>query len=173
MPLGIAPYTTYLTLYSAAPEIKGRWSVTTVPGTVGGDNSVAGGGTGCAIIKKSKNQKEAWEFLKWWTSAETQTRYSNNVESLLGMLGRQSTATVEALKNLAWDSGDLESITEQWSRVKEVPEVPGSYYLGRALDQAYWSVLNDGVNAKDAIVKWSKSADSEIDRKIKEYSKGE
>lgn len=170
MPIGIAPYTTYLTLYSAAPEIKGRWSVACVPGTTGGNNSVAGGGTGCAIIKKSQNQEEAWEFLKWWTSAETQTRYSNNVESLIGMLGRQATATVDGLKNLAWNSGDLDMILNQWSRVKEVPEVPGSYYLGRALDQAYWSVLNDGVNAKDAIVKWSKTADSEIKRKIQEYS---
>ena len=170
MPLGIAPYTTYLTLYSAAPEIKGRWAVACVPGTTGGNATVAGGGTGCAIIKRSPNQQEAWEFLKWWTSADTQTRYSNNVESLLGMLGRQATATVDGLKNLAWNSEDFATISEQWSRVQEVPEVPGSYYLGRALDQAYWSVLNDGVNAKDAIVKWSMTADSEIQRKIQEYS---
>lgn len=170
MPLGIASYTTYLTLYSAAPEIQGRWAVACVPGMTGGNASVAGGGTGCAIIKRSSNQQEAWEFLKWWTSADTQTRYSNNVESLLGMLGRQATATVDGLKNLAWDTDDFATIQEQWSRVQEVPEVPGSYYLGRALDQAYWSVLNDGVNAKDAIVKWSMTADSEIQRKIQEYS---
>lgn len=173
MPLGISTYTTYLTLYSAAPEIKGRWSIASVPGTAGGNDSVAGGGTGCSIIEKSKNKKEAWEFLKWWTAADTQTRYSNNVESLIGMLGRQATATVGALEKMAWDSEDLEKILTQWAKVKEVPEVPGSYYLGRALDQAYWSVLNDGVNAKDAIVKWSKAADSEITRKIQEYSEGE
>lgn len=169
MPLGIAPYSTYLTLYSAAPEIKGRWSVACVPGTEGGNDSVAGAGTGCAIIKESENREEAWEFLKWWTSAETQTRYSNNVESLLGMLGRQTTATVEGLKNLAWDKDDLEIILSQWEKVNEVPEIPGSYYLSRALDQAYWSVLNDGVNAKDAIAKWSQVADAEITRKIEEY----
>jgi len=169
MPLGIAPYSTYLTLYSAAPEIKGRWSVACVPGTKDGNNSVAGAGTGCAIIKKSKNKEEAWEFLKWWTSADAQTRYSNNVESLIGMLGRQQTATVDALQNLAWDNQDLDVITEQWSRVKEVPEVPGSYYFSRALDQAFWSVINDGVNAKDAITKWSQTADAEIERKIEEY----
>ena len=89
------------------------------------------------------------------------------------MLGRQATATVGALEKMAWDSEDLEKILTQWTKVKEVPEVPGSYYLGRALDQAYCSVLNDGVNAKDAIVKWSKAADSEITRKIQEYSEGE
>ena len=169
MPLGIAPYSTYLTLYSAAPEIKGRWSVAGIPGTKDGNDSVAGAGTGCAIIKASENRKEAWEFLKWWTSAETQTRYSKNVESLLGMLGRQTTATVEGLKNLAWDKDDLDIILSQWEKVNEVPEIPGSYYLSRALDQAYWSVLNDGVNAKDAIVKWSQVADAEIARKINEY----
>ena len=85
------------------------------------------------------------------------------------MLGRQTTATVDALKGLAWDNDDLEILLEQWSRVREVPEVPGSYYLSRAIDQAYWSVLNDNINAKDAITKWSQVADDEIARKIEEY----
>ncbi len=170
MPLGIAPYSTYITLYSAAPEIKGRWAVACVPGIEGGSNSVAGAGTGCSIIRKSPNRENAWKFLKWWTSADTQIRYSNNVESLIGMLGRQQTANVEALNGLAWDKQDLAVINEQWSRVNEVPEVPGSYYFSRALDQAFWSVINDGTNAKDALSKWSKVADAEIQRKIKEYS---
>ena len=170
MPLGIAPYSTYITLYSAAPEIKGRWAIACVPGTEGGNNTVAGAGTGCAIIKKSPNRDNAWKFLKWWTSADTQIRYSNNVESLIGMLGRQQTANVEALNGLAWDKKDLAVINEQWSRVNEVPEIPGSYYVVRALDQAYWSVINDGTNAKDALAKWSKVADAEIARKIKEYN---
>ncbi len=169
MPLGIAPYSTYMTLYSAAPEIEGRWSIAPVPGTAGGNNSVAGAGTGCVILKKSPHIDKAWEFLKWWTSAETQTRFSSNIESLLGMLGRPQTATVDAFRALRWDRGDLDVLLEQWSRVREVPEVPGSYYLSRALDQAYWSVLNDNVGVRDAVVKWSGVADAEIDRKIREY----
>ncbi len=169
MPLGIANYSTYNTLYSAAPEIKGRWAVACVPGVKGGNNSVAGAGTGCAVIKKSDKREKAWEFLKWWTSAEAQTRYSNNVESLLGMLGRPQTSNVEALNSLAWDKSDLKILNEQWSRVREVPEIPGSYYVGRAIDQAFWSVMNDGTNAMDAISKWSETADAEITRKIKEY----
>lgn len=170
MPLGIAPYTLYMTLYSAAPEIAGRWSVATVPGTTGGNDSVAGAGTGCAIINKTKHKEEAWEFLKWWTSAEIQTKYSRNIESVLGMLGRPQTSTVNALTSLAWDKRDLNIILEQWSKVVEQPEVPGGYYLSRALDQAFWSVLNDNVAAKDAVVKWADVADGEIARKIKEYS---
>jgi ABC-type glycerol-3-phosphate transport system substrate-binding protein len=172
MPLGIAPYTTYMTIYSAAPEIKGRWSIANVPGFTEENNYVAGGGTGCSIIKKSSHQKEAWEFLKWWTSTETQIRYSNNVESILGMLGRATTSNVEAFKNMSWNPADLEKLLSQWDKVKEIPEAPGSYYLTRAVDQAYWSVINDNINHKDAITEWSKIADNEIERKIKEYSKG-
>ena len=169
MPLGIAPYTTYLTLYSAAPEIYGRWSMANVPGTEGGNAYVAGGGTGCSIIKATEHPKEAWEFLKWWTSAETQIRYCNNVESILGVLGRTATANVEAFQNFSWNPQDLEKLLSQWENVREVPEVPGSYYLARAVDQAFWSVMNNDTNPKDAITKWSEVADNEIARKIEEY----
>ena len=70
----------------------------------------------------------------------------------------------------SWDAEHLEILNEQWENVEEVPEVPGSYYLSRAIDQAYWTVINGGSNAKDAIVKWSEIADDEIARKIREYS---
>lgn len=169
MPLGIAPYTTYMTIYSAAPEIQGRWSIANVPGTVGGNNYVAGGGTGCGIVKESKNQQEAWEFLKWWTSKDTQVEYSRNVESILGVLGRISTSNVEAFKELNWDPGDLKKLLAQWECVREIREVPASYYVTRAVDQAFWSVINDGSNPQDAIKKWAKIADNEILRKLKEF----
>lgn len=170
MPLGIAQYSVYLTLYDAAPEIKNRWAVANVPAATDGNGYVAGSGTGCAIVKKSKHQEAAWEFLKWWTSAETQTRYSNNVESVLGMLGRPQTSNVEAFKSIAWDTEDKENILLQWEQVREIPEIPGSYYLTRSVDQAFWQVINGKANVKDAVVKWSRTADSEIERKIKEYS---
>ncbi len=169
VPLGIAPLATYMNLYSAAPEIAGRWSVALVPASQNGDRTIAGAGTGCGIISKSKHKDEAWEFLKWWTSAETQTRYNNNVESLLGMIGRTTTANVEAFQNLAWDSEHLSVMEQQRLQVKEVPEVPGSYYLSRAIDQAFWTVVNGETNSKDALMKWCKIADDEIERKIKEY----
>lgn len=169
MPLGIATYTTYMTLYSAAPEIQGRWEIANVPGTADGNNYIAGAGTGCGIVEASDNKSEAWEFLKWWTSADTQVRYCNNVESILGMLGRISTSNVEAMTRLSWDPNDLQKIMAQWECVREYPEIPGGYYLTRAIDQAFWSVINDDTNAKDAVTKWSKAADNEIERKIKEY----
>lgn len=170
MPLGIATYSTYLTLEAAAPEIQGKWAMAPVPGVEEGSTAVAGSGTGCSIIKKSDNKKNAWEFLKWWTSADTQLRYSNQVEAMLGLVGRQQSANVEAIKNMAWGNNAEEVILEQWSRVEEVPEIPGSYYLTRAIDQAYWESINENKDARTILTKWGKIADAEIERKIKEYN---
>ncbi len=169
MPLGIAPYTTYMTLEDAAPEIKGKWSIACVPGVDSGSSTVAGSGTGCGIVSKSSHKKEAWEFLKWWTSAETQLRYSNNVESMLGAVGRQYTSNVEAFTNMSWDTKSKEILLEQWSRVEEVPEIPGSYYLTRAIDQAYFAVLNNNEDYQTTMDKWNDIANGEISRKIEEY----
>ncbi len=141
MPLGIAQYSVYLTLYDAAPEIKNRWAVACVPSTDGGNGFVAGSGTGCGIVKKSKHKAAAWEFLKWWTAADTQVRYSGNVESVLGMLGRPQTSNVEALESLAWNAEDKANILKQWESVREIPEIPGSYYLTRSVDQAFSQVI--------------------------------
>ena len=170
MPLGIATYNTYMTLEDAAPEIKGKWAIACVPGVEGGSAAVAGSGTGCSIVKKSKNINEAWEFLKWWTSDDTQLRYSNNIESILGTVGRVQSANVNAVSRMAWDDDTKATLLEQWSRIEEVPEIPGSYYLTRAVDQAYWAVVNNSDNYQTTMEKWAKIANGEITRKIKEYS---
>ena len=169
MPLGIAPYTLYLTLSQAASGIQGRWSVEPVPSFTSENKAITGAGTGCAIVAKSSHVDEAWEFLKWWTSAQTQARYSRNLESVLGLVGRHPTATVEAFADLAWEPEVRNNLMAQWENVEELPEIPGSYYLTRAIDQAFWAVVTGESNGKDAILKWSEVADAEISRKIKEY----
>ena len=172
-PLGIASYTQYNTLKAAATEIDGKWGIAPIPGTVQEDGTInisqCGSGSGCCILNKSDNKDEAWEFLKWWTSAEIQTRYSQNLESILGPTARIATSTVEALGNYSWNAGDREILFKQWENVVEIPELPGSYHLARSLDQAFLEVVNGKSTPNDAMVKWSKSANNEIQRKIAEY----
>ncbi|MBO5745481.1 MAG: extracellular solute-binding protein [Clostridia bacterium] len=174
-PLGIASYTTYTQLTQAAPEIQGRWKITAIPGILQEDGSVyrpiAGSGTGCSVVKRSPNKDLAWQFLCWWTSADTQLRYNNNVESILGAVSRTATANVEAFSSYSWNADDLEILLEQWGHVEELPELPGGYYVSRAVDQAYWAVLNGNDNEKDAMLEWGKVSDNEIARKIAEYAK--
>ena len=70
---------------------------------------------------------------------------------------------------MGWDKNDLSVLVEQQSYIEEIPEIPGSYYLSRSVDQAYWTVINGKSSVKDALTKWGKEADKEIARKISEY----
>ena len=174
MPMGIQNYTMYIQLTMAAPEITGKWKMVPIPGFKGEDGTInncqAGSGTGCGILKVSKNPKLGWEFLKWWTRADTQLNYSNNCESILGVSGRVATANPEALRRMGWDKDSLNSLISQWKRIKEVPEIPGSYYTARSIDQAYWNVVNNSKNAKDMMIKWAEISDAEIERKRNQYN---
>ncbi len=174
IPLGIANYTQYQTFAVAASEIEGKWSVHPIPGVLQADGTVnnicSGSGTGCVIMKSSKNKNAAWEFLKWWISEDTQYSYSFNVEAIIGQSGRIATSNVKALSRLSWDREALAVILEQWEKVREIEEVPGSYYVSRSIDQAFWAVNNDTDDYKTAITDWAKTSDNEIKRKIKEYA---
>jgi len=173
MPMGIQNYSTYIQFTMAAPEITGKWKMAPIPGFMREDGTInncqAGSGSGCGILKASKNHALGWEFLKWWTSAETQLTYSNNCESILGVSGRVATANPEALSKMGWDKESVKVLLEQWSKMKEVPEVAGSYYTARSIDQAYWNVVNNAQNAKDMLIKWAEISDAEIERKRNQY----
>lgn len=173
-PLGIAPYTVYTELKAAAPEIDGRWTVSVIPGTEDENGNInhssAGSGAGCAITKLSKNPKNAWEFLKWWTSSEVQLKYSNTLESVLGPLGRVATANVEAFSQMDWDVEMYDSILEQYNSTVEIPEIPGGYYTARGIDQAFWNVTELGKDPTEMLTKWGEIVNTEIARKISEYS---
>lgn len=174
MPLGIAQYSLYTQILTAAPEISDKWGIALIPGieksdgTV--DHSISGAGSGVSILKISENKEAAWEFIKWWTDADTQYSYSENLECVLGPTGRVMTSNIEAFSQMSWSKADKQILLKQWSDVVEVPEVPGSYYLARSIDQAYWEVMNDKNTPKESLIKWTKVANAEIERKIKEYS---
>lgn len=172
-PMGIEPYTTYTTLKAAAPEIDGLWGVAPIPGIKNEDGTISnistGGGTGCAILKSTDSPKQAWEFLKWWTSAETQYSYTQNVEAVLGPTGRVAVSNVEAFNKMSWDSKMKSEILSAWEQVEEVPEVPGSYYVSRSIDLSFWSVVNENLNPKDVLLERSAEVDDEIERKWNQY----
>ena len=172
-PIGIAPYTTYNTLRDSAKEIDGKWKMVEIPGVMQADgtinNASAGSGTGCAILKGAKSPEAAWTFLKWWTAADTQRDYSNNLESILGPVGRVAVSNMEALKSLSWDAHSLNTVLAAWDNVAEIREVPGSYYVSRSLDFAFWNVASMSKNPKDMMQTWGEEANAEIKRKLEQY----
>jgi len=146
--------------YDRLPGVKNE------DGTI--NRSVAAGGTAAVILKNANNYESAWEFIKWWTSTDIQYEYASEIENILGTSARYETANVEALKKLDWDKDNLNALLEQWQYVKEIEEIPGSYYLARVIDQAFWTTTN-GEDPYETIDKWSEIANNEIIRKEQQY----
>lgn len=173
-PIGIASFGLYTQLKTAAPEIADRWIAAPIPGTVQADGSVnrasAASGSGCAITKLAKSKENAWAFLKWWTSAGTQLKYSEKLESLLGPTGRVMSANTQAVASMDWDASMLAVLQEAQTTVTEIPEVPGGYYTARGIYQAYWGVIEQGAEPADQLSKWSAIVNREITRKTQEYA---
>jgi len=146
-PIIIADYTFYNNLQVSAPDLQGLWDFTVVPGKLMEDGSInhTTGSIGLAdlIMADTKYPEESWEFLKWWTSAETQTLYGREMESLMGSSARVATANLEALENLAWPVDDYKELMAQFAQVKGIPQVPGGYYTWRNINNAFYTVVTE------------------------------
>lgn len=169
MPILIQNYTFYNQLSAAAPEIKGLWSFTQVPGTEQADGTINhaanSAGAGAIIFTKCKNQQGAWEFIKWFTSTEIQIEYGNTIEAVMGALGRFDTANVEALQKLQWSQSELAEINAQMSELVEIPVIPASYAVTRNIMNAFRAVVNDADNARDTLLWYNRDINNEIMRK--------
>lgn len=172
-PMGISPYTLITQIEVAAPEIADRWTAVTLPGVKTGSGEInfssSAEGTGCGITKLSKNTEKAWEFLKWWVSAETQTAYSENVESILGPIGRVATASNKAFSELDWSNDIVPALLSQRENTVNLPQLPGGYYVTRGIEQAYWNVVEQNANPTDTLIKWGDIVNNEMIRKKAEY----
>lgn len=146
-PIVIADYTTYNNLVVSAPDIAGLWDFAPVPGTVREDGTVdhSTGCTGLAsiIMADTDYPEECWEFLKWWTSADVQTQYGREMESLMGSAARVPTANLEAFANMPWPVDDYEALEVAFQWVKGIPQVPGGYYSWRNVNNAFYTVTTE------------------------------
>lgn len=146
-PIILADYTIFNNLQVSAPDIKGLWGMAPVPGiqkedgTI--DHSVASSGLASMIMESSEDKESAWEFLKWWNSAETQITYGKEMESLMGSAARVPMANIDAFDSLPWSYDIYEALTEQLEQVKGIPQVPGGYFSWRNVNNAFFKVTTD------------------------------
>ncbi|MGO4729163.1 extracellular solute-binding protein [Paenibacillus sp. 2KB_22] len=174
MPIGIADYTTYNMLTVLAPEIRNLWDFTIVPGTQLPDGSirheVASATSAVMMLENASNKEASWKFMKWWTDEQTQIEYGREMEGLMGAAARYPTANIEALKQLPWPVKDYENLEKQWKWVQGIPQLPGGYFTGRHLDNAFRKVVNANENPREALSDYVLYIDDEIELKRKEFN---
>ncbi len=174
MPLGVGDFNMYMQLSAAAPELTGKWGIVSLPGHMTSDGTVdrtAGAitQTGDIILKQSDKPEESWEFLKWWTSTETQSQFAKEVEALIGAEARWNTANKEAFLSLSWSREDIAALEEEWLWAKETPYVLGGYMTDRHLTNAWTSVVMSGMDVREALERAVKDINRELRMKQEEY----
>lgn len=178
MPIGISPYSTYNTLMVSAPEIRGLWDFTLIPGTervvdgktvIDRSDFITGSATMMIATDDEQLKQNSWEFMKWWANAETQVRFGREIEALLGSSARYATANRDAFSNLSWSTDDIAVLNEQWDQTTGIREVPGGYFTGRHISNAIRKVINEKVDSRETIIDYSILIDEEIKKKRKEF----
>ena len=173
MPIVLADYTFYNSLVVAAPEIAGAWDMVPIPGIAQEDGSIArdtsSSGSACMIFANTDQRDASWEFLKWWTSTETQVLYGRELETIQGASARWPTANLAAMEQLGWTGVATKALQTQWQYIHGIPEVPGGYYVGRTVSNAIKSTINMGENAREMILDAVEDINEEILSKRKEF----
>jgi ABC-type glycerol-3-phosphate transport system substrate-binding protein len=173
MPLAFADYTNFNTLEVFAPELRGLWGFAHMPGLRKADGSidrsVPTGTLASMIFSNAKRPDLAWEFLKWWVSADTQLRFGRELESVMGAAARYPTANYDAFLRLSWGSEQMAVLKEQRSWTVGTPEVPGGYYVSRHITNAVRRILNEGEDTRETLLDYSITINDELLKKRKEF----
>ncbi len=179
MPIGVSPYSTYNTLMVSAPEIRGLWDFTLIPGTekvnaqgekyIDHSDFITGSATMMITTEDQEIKNNAWEFMKWWAKAETQIRFGREIEALLGSSARYATANREAFRSLSWSADDIAVLDAQWEQTVGIREVPGGYFTGRHIGNAVRKCINEKTDTRETIIDYSILIDEEIVKKRKEF----
>lgn len=174
LPIGIADFAAYNLILNAAPEIASSWEIALVPGVEQEDGTVArysSAGAESTIMFESDDQREAmaWEFMKWWSSADVQEKFGETLQISYGSEYLWNTANKEAFANLPWRSQDKLVILEQNEWIQEAPRIPGTYMLERELSNAFVAAAIEGDDIRSTLDGAVKRINRETERKLEEF----
>lgn len=174
--MGIMPYMQYNLLTAGALELDGTWTFTTVPGEMQADGTVnraeTANVTACIMLNSAVEKgvdDSAFDFMKWWVSANSQTEYGRTLEAALGVSARYTPANIKALEAIGWNDQELAVLKEQMLATVNVPQIPGNYVVSRSLTSALRAAIAGTYTPSRAISIWNKDINNEIYRKRVEF----
>ena len=173
IPVMIQPYTLYNQLVLFATEISGLWEFTVIPGMEQADGSINHTAVstvgGVVMMEGSDHKKLGWQFIDWYTDADFQADYSNELVAVLGEGGMNPTANIEALAELSWSTSEYNKLNAQFQSLTAVPNYPGSYIIARYTDFAFKAAYNDKKDPTDSLLGYINTINKEISRKREEF----
>jgi ABC-type glycerol-3-phosphate transport system substrate-binding protein len=174
-PLGIVDFGTFNQLAVFAPEIRGLWDFTLMPGTKKEDGTIdrsCNAGGVCTIMLKQDDEKtkqNAWTFMKWWVSTDAQVRFGQELESVMGAAARYATANVDAFEKLAWNRDQLDVLTEQRQWAVGYREIAGGYFTSRHMTNALRKINTQNLDVRETVLDYATLINEEIKKKRLEF----
>jgi len=169
-PLAVGGIFDYARISFAAPELTGRWGIAPIPGIPmedGSINRMAIGNVTSNILFDNGPERNDWafQFLDWWTSAEIQTLYAHEIESVMGREARWFSANITAFESLAWDRSHLEVIQGWMPYFRTQRNVLGGYLAARTVMTAWTEVVLGGGIPRDQLERAIRDNRAEMRRK--------
>ena len=177
IPIGISDLSTYLLLTTASSELQGLWDIALHPGVKRmneqGEMEIfryaTAGGQSSMILKSSKYQEAAWDFLSWWMSTDVQVQFAFNLQTTYGQIYFWNTANLEAFMKLPLPKRHKDLIIKQWEYAIEASRIPGAYMVEREISNTWNKIVFDGVNARLALDEAVRVSNREIMYKMEEF----
>lgn len=173
VPIGVSNFSTYLQLQVGAPELNGRWDIALVPGTEQENGTIcrywSADATSSMIFSNTQMKNEAYQFLKWWLSSDTQLKYANNLQMKYGSDYIWNTGNHVALGGMSYPLAHKKIILGQWSWQKEALRHPASYILEREVSNAWIAIVTEGEAFQARIDEATLVSNREIMRKLTEF----
>ena len=189
MPILLGDYTgTYNQLKVFATELEGKWEFIPLPGKLQEDGTINNVSISTVaatvmikideekLLKKGVTAEEientkfcAWEFMKWFTGAECQVGFSNEMVAILGHSAKQATANKNALANMPWTTAELAEVQSQFNNLAAIPNYPGSYIIDRYTNFAFLDAYNTYADPSSSLVQYIHTINKEIERKREEF----
>ena len=174
-PLGVVDFTTYNQLAVFAPEIRGLWDFTLLPGIEREDGTIdrsCNSGGVCSIILAQDDEQvkqNSWTFLKWWISADSQVRFGQELESVMGAAARYATANINAFEKLSWSRAQLDVLNEQRSWCVGYREIAGGYFTSRHITNAIRKIIYTNQDVRETVLDYAVTINEEIIKKRIEF----
>ena len=121
------------------------------------------------MFKSSDKKQEAWEFIEWWMSTETQENYISKLYSMYGEEYLWFSPNLEAFMSLPISTDHKEVILEQLEYAIEVSRIPAAYVIEQTISDAFSQVVFNGENVRIALDNAVIVSNREIARKMEEF----
>jgi len=156
-PLAISGNWKIISLTLGAPEIKGKWSIAMLPKGPSGRRTAFIGGRIMGVFSRSKMKNEAWEFVKFLSRTDIQTKlYESSLETEDSYLP----PNMDTWKDLPMDKKFKKVLEQQARDAKGPPPVLGwdasTGFVNNAIQMVIFKNADPAVELKKATAEMQK-----------------